>query len=170
MATIFSIQQLLNPPPYDTVKSDVLTRLEAAGFTSIRSLSPEAGPIAFVETESQTLDSVNKSAAFLTQSTLNDLASGDALAELSDQVYQNPKREGTRARLFVTLTDTGQGPFTFDVSTVGFSTGIGGKVFNGVAAEIDSFGNLVTTKTLAKNGTAKVYVDAEQLGAALRDG
>ena len=164
--TVFTLQQLLNPPSYDATKSDVLTRLEAAGFTSIRSLSPEAGPIAFVETESQTLDSVNQSAAFITASGLNDLAEGDALAELSDQVYQNTKREGTRARLYVTLTDTGQGPYTFDVTTVGFSTGIGGKIFNGVAAETDSFGALVTTKTLAKNGTAKVYVDAEQLGAA----
>ncbi len=166
MATIYTIQQLLNPPTYDNVKSDVLTRLEQAGFTSIRSLSPEAGPIAFVETESQSLDSVNKSAAFITASCYNDLAEGDALAELADQLYQNEKRTGTRARLYVTLTDTGQGPNTFDVTTVGFSTGIGGKIFNGVAAETDSFGNPVVTKTLAKNGTVRVYVDAEELGSA----
>lgn len=166
MARIFTIKELLNPPAYEVVKSDVLTRLEQAGFTSIRSLSPEAGPIAFVETESQNLDAVNQAAAFLTESSYNDTATGDALAEHSNQVYQNDKRMGTRARLFVILTDSGQGPFTFDVTTVGFSTGIGGKIFNGVAAETDSFGNLVTTKTLAKNGTVKVYVDAEQLGAA----
>lgn len=166
MAVQYTVQQLLNPPSYETTKSDVLTRLEAAGFTSIRSLSPEAGPIAFVETEAQNLDAVNQAAAFLTQSCYNDLAEGDALAELSDQVYQNKKRTGTRARLFVTLTDTGQGPFTFDVTTVSFATGIGGKVFNGVAAEVDSFGQPVAVKTLAKNGTVKVYVDAEQLGAA----
>ncbi len=168
MATpvVFSIQQLLNPPPYTAVKSDVLTRLEQAGFTSIRSLSPEAGPVAFVETEATALDRMNQAAAFLTASNLNDLAEGDALEELSNQVYQNDKRLGTRARLFVTLTDNGQGPFTFDVTTVGFSTGIGGKQFFGVAAETDQFGNLVTTKTLAKNGTVKVYVEAEALGAA----
>ena len=165
-STVFTIQQLLNPPAYEAVKSDVLTRLEKAGFTSIRSLSPEAGPIAFVETEAQNLDAANQSAAFITASCYNDTAEDDALAELSHQVYQNDKWNGTRARFYVTLTDNGQGPFTFDVTTVGFSTGIGGKVFNGVAAETDASGNLVTVKTLAKNGTVNVYVDADQIGAA----
>lgn len=166
MATVFTIQQLLNPPPYETTKSDVLTRLEAAGFTSIRSLAPESGPIAFVETEAQTLDSVNQAAAFLTASAYNDTAEGDALAELSSQHFQNDKRTGSRARIYVTLTDNGQGPFTFDVTTVSFSTGIGGKTFNGVAAETDSFGNPVVTKTLARNGTVRVYVDADGIGTA----
>lgn len=166
VATIFTIQQLLNPPVYADVKSDVLTRLEKAGFTSIRSLSPEAGPIAFVETESQTLDRVNQSAAFLTASCYNDTAEDEALAELAREVYQNDKRLGTKARGFVTLTDTGQGPFTFDVTTVSFSTGIGGKIFTGVAAEVDGSGNPITTKTLAKNGTVRVYVEAEALGSA----
>lgn len=166
MATIFTIQQLLSPPAYADVKTDVLTRLEKAGFTSIRSLSPEAGPIAFVETEAQTLDRVNQSAAFLTASCYNDTAEGDALAELAREVYQNDKRTGTKARGYVTLTDTGQGPFTFDVTTVSFSTGIGGKTFTGVAAEVDGFGNPIITKTLPKNGTVKVYVEAEALGSA----
>lgn len=160
-ATVFTIAQLLNPPAYDTVKTDVYTRLEAAGFTSIQSFAPESLPVAMVETEAQNLDQVNQTAAFLTASAYNDTATGDALAELAREVYQVDKQPGTFAQGYVKLSDHGQGPFDFDPTSVSVSTGDGGgKVFNGIAV------GGVTTLTLAKNGTVKLYVQAEAIGAA----
>lgn len=160
MATIFTISQLTNPPEYDAVKTDVYTRLAAAGFTSIQSFAPESLPVAMVETEAQNLDQVNRVAAFITESAYNDTAEDDALTELAREVYQNDRQGGVYAVHQIELTDHGQGPFVFDPTTISVATGIGGKVFEGIAA------GGVSTLVLPKNGTVLMYVKAEAIGSA----
>lgn len=156
----FTVAQLLNPPTYDEVKTTVFDRLEAAGFTAIRSYAPESLPIGLVETESQTLDQENQAGAFVVKSGYNSLAEKDALDELSHELYDDERNPGTQAQGFVTLSDPrSQGPFTLSPLSVSFSRGVGGLVYNGVNP------NGVDPLVLPKGGSVNVYVQAEAVGS-----
>lgn len=165
LVATFTVNELLNPPSYEDVKSTVYTRLEAAGFTALGSYAPESLPVCLVETESQALDQQNQASAFIVASGYSDLAEAVALEELSDQVYDNQRESGVKARGFVTLSDPRNlGPFTFSPLSVSFRRGPGGLVYNGVAP--DSVDPLVLPKGLTKN----VYVEAEDIGAVYNAG
>lgn len=165
MALTFTVAQLLNPPSYDDVKSTVYTRLEAAGFTAIRSYAPESLPVGLVETESQALDEENQSAAFIVASGYNDLAEDDALDEVSRELYDDTRNPGAQAQGFVTLSDPkNQGPFTFSPLSLSFSRGTGGLVYNGVAP------NGVDPLVLPKGLSVDVYVLAEAVGSTYNAG
>ena len=161
MAT-FTVEQLLNPPAYTVVKENIYDELIAAGFTAMRSYAPESLPVCLVETEAQSQDRVNQTAAFIVQSGYNDLASGDALTRLSDQVYQNVRLDGQRARGFVTVSDTrGVGPRTFTASSVSFTRGVNGLRYDGVVLS-----GVADPIVLPKNGSCRVYIQAVAEGAA----
>lgn len=162
MSTIFTVDELLNPPTYDEVKTGVYDGLIAAGFTAIRSYSPESLPVCLVETESAAIDQANQTAAFIVQSGYNSLASGDALTRLSSELYRDTRLDGKRARGFVNIVDTrGVGPRTFSAASVSFSRGISGKQYSGVV-----LAGVPDPVVLPKFGTCRVYVEAVAEGAA----
>lgn len=162
MSTTFTVGELLNPPTYDAVKTGVYDALIAAGFTAIRSYSPESLPVCLVETESAALDQANQTAAFLVQAGYNSLASGDALTRLSNEVYQDTRLAGKRARGFVNVVDTrGVGPRTFSAASVSFSRGVNGKQYAGVVLD-----GVADPIVLPKFGTCKVYIEAVAEGSA----
>ena len=164
--TVYSVQDLLNPPTYDQVKEDVYLRMIAAGFTALRSYAPESLPVVMVETESQSVYQWGVAAQFQTQSGYNDLASGAALEELSHEVYADDRLPGVKAQGFLTLTDArSQGPLTFSPLSTAFSVGIGGRQYNGVVP-VGTPDNV----TIPLGGSAKVYVQAAEVGAGYNVG
>ena len=157
--TVYSVQDLLNPPTYDQVKEDVYVRMIAAGFTALRSYAPESLPVVMVETESQSVYQWGVAAQFQTQSGYNDLASGAALEELSQQLYADERLPGVKAQGFLTLTDArSQGPLTFSPLSTAFSVGTGGRQYNGVVP-VGTPDNV----TIPLGGSAKVYVQAAEV-------
>lgn len=165
MTTTYTVQDLLNPPSYDAVKDNVYNQLIAAGFTSIRSYAPESLPVCLVETEAQSQNKVNLEAQTQTQAGYNDLATAGDLDLLSSEVYQNERNPGVKTVGQITLSLPGTlGPYTFSPLSISVSTGPGGKLFNGVIPDG------VTSIVLTNGGTATMYVEASEVGAAYNVG
>ncbi len=162
MATTFTVNQLLNPPTYDAVKDNVYNQLILAGFTSIRSYAPESLSVCLVETESASQDAVNQAAKSITEAGYNDLATGEALDRLSSEVYQDERYLGAKTigRITLALSGSTLGPYSFSPLSISVSTGVGGKVFNGIVP------NAIDPVTINNGGTAFIYVEASEVGAS----
>jgi len=155
-----TVEQLLNPPTYEEVKQETFDRLEAAGFTAIESYAPESLPVALVEVESRAQDQENQAGAYVVAQGYNQTASDSGLDNLSEQLFDDFRFLGVKASGFVTLSDPrGLGPFKFSPLSVGFSVGIGGLEYSGVAP------NGVDPVTIPRGGSARVYVEAADVGS-----
>jgi hypothetical protein len=96
------------------------------------------------------------------RSGFNEWAEFPALEEHSKQVYQNPRLDGLRARHYYRLhDDAGQGPVQFDVTSMSFTIGKGGLIFNGIADPATG----QTQYTLPLNGEVFFYIEAQDVGS-----
>ena len=136
--------------------------LFAIGVTGVVSWTTGSVPSSQMEMYAWALVDYDLNQGYLALGQLNSTASGDALANLSENVYQNTPAPGTYTVCQVLLTDAANaGPYTFQPSSVSFSVGRGGLLYNGV--------DLLNTGlpiTLPKGGSAYVFATSADVGSA----
>lgn len=165
----YSFADLRAPRPAPVVKRAVYQDLIDQGFPAEVSWEDGTVPSALIETEARALANFEQARKVTLDSGFNEWAVGDALTEHSRQVYLNGRRPGRRAVMRLTLTDGGAGPFTFDPTSVSWSVGAGGLLFDGIqpppgAREAPGL------VTLPLNGSVKIWVQAAEPGAAYNVG
>lgn len=151
-----SFADLRSPKTVAQNKQILLTQLSAQGFGAF---SWETGsvPSGLVEIQASALTDFQVGEQIVAESGLNDFATGDALTQLADQLYNNQRFTGLYTLGQVTLTDVANaGPYTFSAESTSYSVGPNGLRYNG-------FGG---SKTLPKGGTVLVDVKSEDIGAA----
>ena len=153
---------LTNPKTVAENKLDLLTQLSGLGFPA---LSWETGsvPSGLVEIQAGSLTQFQQAQKLIAEGGLNDFATGDALTELADQVYDNQRFEGLNTVGYVRLTDTANaGPFTFAAASVSFSVGLGSPLrYNGIASATTGLPSV----TIPKGSSVDVIVQAVSVGS-----
>ena len=144
-----------------TKKAVLYSNLNAIGVIGTASWTTGSVPSSLVEMYSWSLVDYDVNQAYVAEGLLNSTASGDALSALAYEVYDNVRALGKYTVARALLTDTaGAGPWTFTPSSVSFSVGRGGLLFNGI--DLLNQGQI----TLPRGGTVYVYVRSEGTGAA----
>lgn len=141
-------------------KQVLYTNLDAVGVIGTVSWTTGSVPSSLVEIYAWSLTDYDIAQAYIAQGAFNATATGDALTTLSYQVYDNIRAPGRFTIGRVLLTDAaGDGPWVFQPSSVSFSVGKNGLLFNGI--DLFSTGSI----TLPKGGSVYVYVQSEFSGA-----
>ena len=155
-----TFQSLRTPRTVAENKLDLLTQLSAVGFGAF---SWETGsvPSGLVEIQASALTDFQYAQSYIANGSLNDPATDEALTQLSDQVYDNQRGPGLYTIGFVRLTDVANaGPYTFSATSVSFSVGPGGLLYNGLYAAATGG----TSVTLPKGGAVDVVVQSVAVG------
>lgn len=142
-------------------KSVLYVNLEQVGVSGVYSWTTGSVPSSLVEIYAWALTDYDITQAYVALGSLNSTAEDEALDDLSYQVYDNERVGGsfTIARLLL-VDDAGAGPWTFQPSTVSYSVGKGGLLYNGF-----DFAGSGLPVTLPRGGKVYVYVKSESTGS-----
>lgn len=163
---LYTFEDLLTPRSHFDCKTKIYADLmdpeivTPEGLQTPYSWQDGSLPTALVEVEANGLVELDRAAEVTLRSGFNDWAEGAALKEHSRQVYQNFPLEGRRSIIQVTLTDGGGGPWSFSSTSVSFSVGAGGTLFDGIPDP----NNGQTQYTLSRNGSVRIFVQGHEVG------
>ena len=155
---LYTFTDLRSPRDIPTNKKYLYTQLQAKDFP-VLSWGDTSVPSGLVEIEAQGLTEFQNAAKATLDSGFNEFAIGDALAVLSQQVYDNMQLTGTQLIGRLTLTDGGGGPFTVSASSMTFSGGVGNLLFDGIPDPNTG----IDAVALPRNGTVFVWVRAREV-------
>ena len=153
-----------------TVAENKLSLLNALATLGFPALSWETGsvPSGLIEIQAAALTDFQTAEQLIAEGGLNSFATGDALSELSDEVYDDQRQAGLNTIGYVTLTDTANaGPYVFSATSVSFSIGLGSSIiFDGIADAVTGS----TQVTVPKGGSVDVIIQSQSVGSAYNVG
>lgn len=145
-----TLDQLRTPPTRAELLQENIEQLESLGFnvTAWQDGSPQKTLLTVFATVIADLCEVIKQ---LTEMGFSELSFGDALRELSRNVYDNTRQEATKASWTERLTSVAGVPYTIVPGQLRFTTGTGAEFVNTTGGTLNagSFLDVTVVATLA---------------------